>query len=169
MGTRSPAPAIAAVPAPMPASPVSAAPAAAPGPAATLATVAPAAAPAAPASPPASPADSLGARLAAGRTLIADNDAPGYAVQLLVTDARDRTYLENYLAEAAKGVERERLYVVPAGPSESPRLGVLVGGFRERADALAALAALPENLKQFRPYVRNLEAVRDDARRAAPR
>jgi MSHA biogenesis protein MshM len=109
--------------------------------------------------------DPVASRLAAGRQLIAEGAAPTFAVQLLVTDARSQGYLENYLAEAAKTVERERLYVVPAGSSEMPRLGVLIGGFRERGEALAALDALPEPLKQFRPYVRPIEAVREDARR----
>jgi type II secretory pathway predicted ATPase ExeA/septal ring-binding cell division protein DamX len=112
------------------------------------------------------PADPVAERLAAGRDLIAEGAAPSYAVQLMVTDARSRGYLENYLAEAGKSVERERLFLVPAGSAETPRLGVLIGGFRERGDALAALDALPEPLKQFRPYVRPIDAVRDDARRS---
>jgi type II secretory pathway predicted ATPase ExeA/septal ring-binding cell division protein DamX len=183
MGTPSPAPAIAAVatpaaaiapaPTPMsaaPAAPVAARPTPAPETApAPMAVPVAATASAPPASAARAPADGLGGRLAAGRQLLADSGAEGYAVQLMVTDARDRGYLESYLAEAGRLLERERLYVVPAGPAEAPRLGVLVGGFRERADALAALGALPEGLKQFRPYVRSLEAVREDARRAQPR
>jgi septal ring-binding cell division protein DamX len=115
------------------------------------------------------PADPVAARLAAGRDLIAEKAPPGYAVQLMVSDARSRGYVESYLAEAAKLVDPERLYLVPAGSVETPRLGVLIGGFRERGEALAALDALPEPLKQFRPYVRPIDAVRDDARRAENR
>jgi septal ring-binding cell division protein DamX len=48
-------------------------------------------------------------------------------------------------------------------------MGVLIGGFRERAEAVAALDALPGSLRQFRPYVRTLEAVREESRRADPR
>ena len=33
-------------------------------------------------------------------------------------------------------------------------------------DAVAALEQLPQNLRQFRPYVRTLEALREDQRRA---
>jgi septal ring-binding cell division protein DamX len=118
---------------------------------------------------PSDPADPIAARLSAGRDLIAEGAAPSYAVQLMVTDARSRGYLENYLVEAGKSVERERLFLVPAGSSETPRLGVLIGGFRERGEALAALDALPEPLRQFRPYVRPIDAVREDARRAEVR
>ena len=114
------------------------------------------------------PARSVAARIAAGRELLAA-DTAHYAVQLMVTDARERGYLENYLTEAGRALRSERLYVVPAGSPETPRLGVLFGTFEERGDAAVALAALPENLKQFRPYVRPLEGIREDARRAERR
>jgi type II secretory pathway predicted ATPase ExeA/septal ring-binding cell division protein DamX len=175
VGSRSAAPALAAAPSAVradspgaPAQPAAIQVAAsAPIPAAAQQASAAAGAPRTPAA--ANPSDSLAARLAAGRGLIADGAPASYAVQLMVTDARSRGYLENYLAEAGKTVERERLFLVPAGSAETPRLGVLIGGFRERGEALAALDALPEPLKQFRPYVRPIDAVRDDARRAENR
>jgi type II secretory pathway predicted ATPase ExeA len=110
-------------------------------------------------------ARSVAARIAAGRELLA-SDVPRYAVQLMVTDARERGYLENYLAEAGRALGPEHLFVVPAGSPEMPRLGVLFGTFEERGAATLALASMPEGLKQFRPYVRPIEAVREDARRA---
>jgi MSHA biogenesis protein MshM len=122
-----------------------------------------------PAPPPARPAlAALDARLAAGQELLHASE-PGYSVQLMVTDARSRDYLERYLADAGHLVKPEQFYLVPAGAPESPRVGVLLGTYRERSDALAALEALPANLRQFKPYVRTLEAVRDDARRAVSR
>jgi MSHA biogenesis protein MshM len=108
---------------------------------------------------------SIAARLAAGRELLA-SDSQRYAVQLMVTDAREHGYLENYLLDAGRTLRPDQLYLVPAGNPEMPRLGVLFGTFDERVEAIAALAALPEGLKQFRPYVRPLDAVREDARRA---
>jgi MSHA biogenesis protein MshM len=108
---------------------------------------------------------SIAARLAAGRELLA-SDSQRYAVQLMVTDARERGYLENYLLDAGRTLRPDQLYVVPAGNPEMPRFGVLFGTFDERVEAITALAALPEGLKQFRPYVRPLDAVREDARRA---
>jgi len=112
------------------------------------------------------PVRTVAARLAAGRDLLADASVPRYAVQLMVADAREREYLESYLSEAGRTVKSDRLYVVPAGSPEAPRLGVLIGAFEERGEATAALGSLPESLRQFRPYVRSLESVREDARRA---
>jgi type II secretory pathway predicted ATPase ExeA len=111
------------------------------------------------------PARGLAARIAAGRDLLA-SDSQAYAVQLLVTDARERAYLESYLADAGRALRPDQLYVVPAGGPESPRLALLFGAFDDRVEAFSALASLPEGLKQFRPYVRPLDAVREDARRA---
>ncbi len=125
-------------------------------------------APAAPAAPVREP--SVSSRMAAGRELLADaSSAPRFAVQLMVADAKERGYLENYLSEAGRALQPERLFVVPAGSPAAPRLGVLFGSFDELGAANVALAALPENLKQFRPYVRSLDGVREDVRRAENR
>jgi hypothetical protein len=75
-------------------------------------------------------------------------------------------YIENYLAEAGRSVPYERLFVVPSGSPEAPRLGVLLGPFDERGAAAAALETLPAPLRQFRPFVRTMDQVRDDARRS---
>jgi septal ring-binding cell division protein DamX len=158
-----PSPAQAATPSPAPAIARQATPAAAPAaaiPVAATAIVAPAAAAGA-----AAPLRSLSSRLAAGNELLTDA-SPRYAIQLMVTDARERIYIENYLAEAGRSVAYEKLFVARSGTPESPRLGVLLGPFEQRADAGAALESLPESLRQFRPFVRTMDAVRDDARRA---
>ena len=170
----SPAPAAPAMPAAPAPAPAAATPATMPAPSVPIPASAPAtdatkrpAPPAAHAASPPSPdtAAAVDARLAAGRELIA---APSnrFAVQLMVADARERGYIENYLSEAGRAVQPEHLYLVPAGSPESPRVGVILGAFDERNDAMVALASLPEGLKQFRPYVRSLDGVREDALRA---
>ena len=108
----------------------------------------------------------LNSRLAAGRELLGDASPARYSVQLMLTDARERGYLETYLAEAGHMVDPARLYVVPAGNPDLPRVAVLYGAFGERGDATTALDGLPPTLRQFRPYVRPIEAIRDDARQA---
>jgi septal ring-binding cell division protein DamX len=90
-------------------------------------------------------------------------------VQLMVSEARDREYIEGYLTQAARVLEPDKLYVVPAGNPESPRVGVLFGAWNDRGQATNALAALPAQVRLFRPYVRSLDNVREDARRAEAR
>jgi len=128
--------------------------------------VVPAAATVATPAPPPAPADPIAARSAATRELLAPSSPARYSVQLMVTDAREREYLESYLAEAGRQVDPARLFLVASGSPQSPRLGVLFGGFEARAQANEALAGLPTDLRQFKPYVRSLDAVREEARRA---
>jgi septal ring-binding cell division protein DamX len=54
-------------------------------------------------------------------------------------------------------------------PADSKRVEVLYGTFADRGEAGAALAALPASITQFRPFVRSLDGIRDDARRATAR
>jgi type II secretory pathway predicted ATPase ExeA len=171
VGVPSPAPAVAAV-APRTGEPAKApAPGGTPSSAAAIPVAATAAAPgdSQGAGSKAPAADLVANRIAAGRELLAEGSNSRYSVQLMVTEARSRGYLESYLNEAGRAVERDKLYVVPAGSPEAPRLGVLYGGYKERAEAAAALDSLPEQLRQFKPYLRPLEAVRDDVRRSERR
>ena len=165
------------------AAPVIAAPSPAPRDPAPATAAAPVASPAPPAALPvaatatvASQPDAAGkagdlvtARAAAGRDLLAAPPADRHAVQLMMTDARSRAYLEGYLADAGRAVDRDKLFLATSGTPESPRFAVLLGAFPNRAAATAALDALPAQLRQFKPYVRSVEAVREDARRAERR
>jgi len=113
-----------------------------------------------------STSDALARGLAAGRSVLEPQAGARHTVQLLVSDARSRSFLEQYLADAAHAVEGDKLFVVPSGSPDAPRLGVIYGAWDDRGQAMAALAALPEALRQFKPYVRPLESVREEARRA---
>ena len=123
--------------------------------------------PVAPAAAAAGPDDPVSLRLAAGHDLLSD-PSPGFAVQLMVTDPKERGYLAGYLADAGKALGADRLYVVPTPGADGTRVGVLYGTFHDRDEAAKALAALPAGLTQFKPFVRSLDGVRDEARRATP-
>jgi septal ring-binding cell division protein DamX len=123
--------------------------------------------PAVPASETAVP-PKLSARVDAGLGLL---DRPGdgrFVVQLMMTDARARDHLEWYIAEASRTLPADTLFLYPSGSGDSPKLGVIYGVFASRREATEALEALPANLRQFRPYVRSVDAVRSDVRRGAP-
>ena len=173
-----PAAALPETPAPASAPASKSAPVAAPAPAAAGPAKAPTASPtpARPAAPPSAAAkaepatpDAVADRTAAGRDLIAEGSTARYAVQLMVTDARSRDYLAAYLAEAGKPLGSDRLYVIPIPGVEAPRVAVLYGSFRDRDEAAAALGALPDGLRQFRPFVRSIDGVREESRRLAAR
>jgi type II secretory pathway predicted ATPase ExeA/septal ring-binding cell division protein DamX len=113
----------------------------------------------------ASPA--VDSRLAAGVEMLEGKSADQWVVQLMMTDALEKAYLESYLAEAGRSLDPAEIYLYPSGSAEWPRVGVLFGVFPSRDEANHALAALPANLAMFRPYVRSVEAVRKDVRRRA--
>ena len=106
--------------------------------------------------------DPVQAALESGREKLA---RPGnrYAVQLMATDARAREYVSGYLAEAERLLPSQALFLVPLASVDAPRLGVLYGDFPERSQAFAALRELPEPLKQFHPYVRAFDAIREES------
>lgn len=117
------------------------------------------------AAPKPAPGSLVESRYSAGVALV---DAPAdrrYVVQLMMTDARDQAYLEYYLRDAARTLNEDDLFLYPSGSAESPKVGVLYGSFRTRREANDALNALPSGLRQFRPYVRTVEGVRNDMRR----
>ncbi|MBZ0250204.1 MAG: SPOR domain-containing protein, partial [Burkholderiales bacterium] len=109
-----------------------------------------------------SPIDS---RFNAGLALLEEGSGARYVIQLMMTDARDPDYLRAYLAEASRAIGPESLFLYPSGSAETPKVGVLYGAFKTRQEANQAMGSLPENLRQFRPYVRAVEAVRTDIRR----
>ncbi|HEX5129211.1 MAG TPA: AAA family ATPase [Usitatibacter sp.] len=143
-----------------------------PAPTAQAAGIAPAGnvqpAPPAPPTPgPAGPpADLIDGRTAAGRELLAQGSTARYSVQLMATDPREREYLETYLAEAGHLVDPQKLYLVASGTPQSPRVGVLFGAFEARNQAADALGGLPAALRQFKPYVRSVDALREEVRRS---
>jgi type II secretory pathway predicted ATPase ExeA len=151
---------------PAPVTPATAPPANADAPPASAAVPsgnAPAPAPArAAAEAKAMPADPVAARFAAGRTLVEGGGAGKFVIQLMTTDAREKAYLESYLADASRALKPGELFLLASGNKDSPRVIVLHGPFGERSDALAALESLPVALRQFRPYVRPVESVRSD-------
>ncbi len=115
------------------------------------------------------PADPIAARLSAGRGILEGAAAGKFAVQLMVSDAGSRDYLANYLAEATRALAPGMIFLVSAGSPDAPRYGVLYGPFAAKSEASEALGSLPATMKQFGPYVRSLEAIREEARRAERR
>lgn len=85
----------------------------------------------------------------------------------MMTDERDRAYVASYLADAARAVGEESLFLYPSGSAELPKVGVLFGTFQTRELAIDAMGGLPDNLRRFRPYVRSVVAVRSDVRKKA--
>jgi type II secretory pathway predicted ATPase ExeA len=156
----SPAASSAAPAAPSPAAALPQSPAPAPAPVAREAQAAPP-----PAAGKGSAPSALEARFAASGALLDGKAGGRFVVQLMMTDAKVTTFLKNYLAEASRTLKEEEIFLYRSGSAESPKVGVLYGAFQSRREATESMGALPEGLRQFRPYVRSVESVRGDVRR----
>jgi MSHA biogenesis protein MshM len=109
--------------------------------------------------------DWLARRIAADAARIAAVPVNRFAIQLLTSDERERSALENFLRVANRELNADRVMLYSSGTKDNPKVSVLYGNYAERNEAAAELSGLPSKLTQFRPYVRSFQAIRDDARR----
>jgi MSHA biogenesis protein MshM len=88
-----------------------------------------------------------------------------FVIQLMTADERERNALEGFLRVINRDLNADRIMLYPSGTKENPKLSVLYGNYADRAEASAELSGLPTKLTVFRPYVRSIQAVKDDLRR----
>ena len=88
----------------------------------------------------------------------------GFAIQLMTADEREDTAIRDFLRAATRELEAERVMVFPSGSAENPKVSVVYGQFDKRAAAIAEIARLSPRMRQFRPYIRSISAVRADLR-----
>lgn len=111
--------------------------------------------------------DWLSTRMNADRTRLTNLEGARYAIQLMTADERERGAIVDFLRAASKELNPDRIMVYASGTADNPKVSVIYGNFRERSDASAEMAQLSKRLAQFRPYVRSVNAVRDDFRPGA--
>lgn len=166
-------PMAAAAPAPSPAVPgEAAAPAATPASQDTTANPGAESAPAAPqaavsAEPlPAEPPQSAGRltreALTAHQVWLAQADDRHYVLQLLAVKGAATREVETFLAQATRNLPPGTLRAYYRTTAEGPRWGVTYGDFPDRSSAAAALAALPEAIRNTRPYPRQVQKLRQE-------
>lgn len=101
------------------------------------------------------------ARLDAGRTWLAQAADDHWFIQLFTTDANRMEELYAYMRRAkASGISMEKLRVYASSLSGKSRYGVIYGEYPTRADAMAAIAHLPAQLRTNQPYPRQVLRLR---------
>jgi type II secretory pathway predicted ATPase ExeA/septal ring-binding cell division protein DamX len=110
---------------------------------------------------PAQPAsDLLQQRLSATRRWL--NDPGGrYSIQLMWS--RDPDTLRTRIDDIAKMLERDKIFIYRIEKKRKTSMVVLYGSFDDRDAAERALAQLPQTLKVYRPYLRTLSDIRQEA------
>jgi type II secretory pathway predicted ATPase ExeA/septal ring-binding cell division protein DamX len=116
------------------------------------------------AAPPKSDRDWLATRAAADLERLKKLPNARFAIQLMTADERERGAIENFLRAASRELNPDRIMLYRSGTVDNPKISVLYGNYTERNEAAAELSGLPSKVTKFRPYVRSLQAVRDDLR-----
>ncbi len=106
---------------------------------------------------------SFDARVAATRTLLADDASGRFTVQVMTSDDDARGPLEKLLLDPALAAHLDHLYIAPTQINGSRRWSVLFGGFDSYSEARQALQDIPRVLKGHGPYLRSLNAVKKEA------
>lgn len=168
-----------------PPAPAAVAPAAGPAALSPPASVVPsvpakAATPPTPAAPPARPAATAEAPTAAAAPT-ATGEAPGLAarerataawlreapattltLQLLTADTARAGEVDAWLARPPDGIDTGKLYVYNATVRGANRYWVLYGAYPDRTAAQKALSGLPQKLRETKPMIRSVAAIRSD-------
>ncbi|BBN90043.1 AAA family ATPase [Azospira sp. I09] len=98
--------------------------------------------------------------LAAHQSWLAQADDRHYVLQLLAVKGSATREVESFLTQAARSLPPGTLRAYYRSAAEGPRWGVTYGDFPDRSSAVAALAALPEAIRNTRPYPRQVQRLR---------
>jgi type II secretory pathway predicted ATPase ExeA len=118
----------------------------------------------APAPPPA--INWLESRINEDRTRLVKMTGTQFTIQLMTADARDESAIEQFFRVASRDLVVDKLMLSSASGAPNARISVLYGPFVQRSDALQVMLKLPPAVARFNPYLRTVQAVRDDARAA---
>ena len=101
-------------------------------------------------------------RLAATESWLATQSPATSSIQLMVSN--DLRQLRYHLGKISHEIEIEQIFVYRSKVNGQPAWTVLYGSFPGRAKTAAAMDALPESLKVYRPYLRTVQGVRAEIR-----
>jgi len=87
-----------------------------------------------------------------------------FTIQLLWAPADGQQALETFLGEVRDSPGFDQMYAYRAGASEAGALNLVFGEFDSYREAKAVLHALPDSLKRYQPFLRNVRGVLAEAR-----
>ena len=103
-------------------------------------------------------------RLNITRHWLAEVTSKHFTIQVLWAKPDEQEALEQFLQDARSARELDQLYVYHAGGNSEGPLNVVFGEFASYALAKAALESLPQSLKRYQPFLRNVRGVLAEAK-----
>lgn len=126
--------------------------------------VQPAPSPPPPASPAAAATEEIGAltrqRLAAGEAWLQQAADEHWFIQLVALNASEAPQIEGFLQRLAKQLPPEQTRVYLGQRGDTRRIGVIYGEFESYPEAVRSLSALPDEIKNNQPYLRQVRKLR---------
>ena len=113
-----------------------------------------------PVAPPATPPSLISQRLEAGKTWLAQAQDEHWFIQLRAMDASQDEQIEAFLRKLEKQLPAEQTRAYLGKRGGTPRIGIVYGEYENHAAAERALAALPAELKNSQPYLRQVRKLR---------
>ena len=112
------------------------------------------------AAPPATPPSLINQRLEAGKVWLAQAQDEHWFIQLRAMDANQAEQIEAFLEKLEKQLPAEQTRAYLGKRGSTPRIGIVYGEYENHATAERALAALPAELRNSQPYLRQVRKLR---------
>ncbi|OUS10376.1 hypothetical protein A9Q89_11155 [Gammaproteobacteria bacterium 53_120_T64] len=84
-----------------------------------------------------------------------------YTIQILSANVGDDQFLELFFTNIAEHIGLDELYVHPVSVDEKRLLAVTLGGFTSHTQAAAYLASLPDFIRRYQPYIKNIDSFKN--------
>jgi len=110
------------------------------------------------------PENILEHRLALTQNWLAEVKPKYFTIQVLWAQPDEQSALEAFLREAEQNKELDQLFVYRAGGDVAGPINVVFGEFSSYALAKVALESLPQSLKHYQPFLRNVSSVLAEAK-----
>ncbi|MES2354568.1 MAG: AAA family ATPase [Pseudomonadota bacterium] len=105
-------------------------------------------------------------RLTAAQNWLSQETPSHWIVQLLTANSNETNQLLDFIRESEQTLGANRVHAYGLTINGTQKINVVYGGFESRAEAQKAIAALPPSLRQFKPYLRTVQLIRNENKSA---
>jgi len=102
-------------------------------------------------------------RVAASQFWLPRAEAQHFTIQLMWSSSDDKKLMQRFLRKDAVAPYLESIFITHAANNDQQTLNLLLGEYEGFSQAQAALKALPEALRRFQPYLRNVRSVQAES------
>ena len=106
---------------------------------------------------------SLPQRLAAAGPWLSREDGSHWVIQLMLANASEAAQLQHFIDESERSLGAGRIHAYALAVNSIQKVSVVYGSFTTREAAFQALESLPPMARQFKPYPRTVQLIRNEA------